>query len=225
MGLTYHVSPDTDAENPREWDRLGTMLFSHRRHTNLGDEKPWWWEQLDQHGYCPVPTYDPSYREWVEKEVFPQSWDEREELLRRFLKQDGEEIAVLLNVYMYEHSGRVLRASPFGDRWDSGQLGFFYATKSEIRAHYKVKNVTAALMRLVEGRMKADLETYNAWIEGDVWCYHIYDGNEFLESGCNYYGQDQCKQEAKKRLEEIRAERRNHQRSGEAQGGGAQAGP
>ena len=36
-GLMVRIAYDSDPEDPREWDNLGTMICWHNRH-NLGDE-------------------------------------------------------------------------------------------------------------------------------------------------------------------------------------------
>ena len=54
---------------------------------------------------------------------------------------------VILPVFVFEHSGTSISVFEFGDRWDSGQAGWIYTTKENVKetlinwgAMYKDKN-------------------------------------------------------------------------------------
>lgn len=55
------------------------------------------------------------------------------EEIREKIEAGTGEILAILPVWLYDHSGTVLKASkasPFSDRWDSGQVGWAYVTRS-----------------------------------------------------------------------------------------------
>ena len=55
------------------------------------------------------------------------SWDEMKDHLVM-----EKEAKVILPIYMYDHSGLTIRTHPFSDNWDSGQIGFIYASRGDI---------------------------------------------------------------------------------------------
>ena len=92
--------------NPREWDNLGTMVCGHRRY-DLGDEQA-----------QNIGLYS-SWEEWLENEVL--------------IPNGGEENVVYLPLYLYDHSGITMNTTGFSCPWDSGQVGWIYATKDRFR--------------------------------------------------------------------------------------------
>jgi hypothetical protein len=105
---------EEDAFNPREDDNLGTMICSHKRY-NLGDEKQSKEFDFDEHN----------------------NWDEVEKALIKEHKT-----AIILPLYLYDHSGITMKTTPFSCRWDSGQVGFVYISKDKVRKEYNVKRIT-----------------------------------------------------------------------------------
>ena len=161
---------DETPESPRDWDNLGTMICFHGRY-NLGDK----------HGY--------------NKNDY-SSWDELEKAI---LVENGRD-AIILPVYMYDHSGVSLSTTPFSCRWDSGQVGFIVVDRDTVRKEYGVKRITAEKKALVEYYLKGEVETYSQYLNGDVYGYEVYsideDGNEEFEDSCyGYYGMEYVEKE------------------------------
>jgi hypothetical protein len=80
-------------------------------------------------------------------------------------------------VYMYEHSGCAFSLSSFSDRWDSGKIGF-------IVSDLEFDDSEAAANR--------ELATWQAYIEGDTFCFDILIDEEPVEDRfCSgFYGYD-----------------------------------
>lgn len=105
--------------------------------------------------------------------------------------------AVFLPVYMYDHSGLRFSVHDFNDRWDSGRVGYIYATAEQIRQEYGVKNITAKVRTNVLKVLTGEVETYDQWHAGDVYGFTITDVNgDTLDSCWGFYGYDYCKAEA-----------------------------
>lgn len=64
--------------------------------------------------------------------------------------------ALILPVYMMDHSGLAFKHEPFGCRWDSGQLGFHVLRKAAYRK-YRLKSEQEAKQLL-----DAELQLYNS---------------------------------------------------------------
>ena len=83
-------------------------------------------------------------------------------------------------VYLYDHSGYALSTSPFGDRWDSGRLGFIYVSRAAIRQEFRAKRISAKLEERIVTRLEAELDLVENWLNGEIYRYHIPD----LDQGC-----------------------------------------
>lgn len=45
---------------------------------------------------------------------------------------------VCIPLYLYEHGSMTMRTYPFGDPWDSGQVGYIYVTDERLEKEYSV---------------------------------------------------------------------------------------
>lgn len=118
---------DSEGGHSREWDNFGTMVTSHKRYL-LGDvQKSDGIEAL----------------EWAISEcgrTFPGSYNERcwesdfEQLA--YLEDVLEEVAVVLPLYLYDHSGLMMNTTGFSCSWDSGQVGYIFVSKDDVRQEF-----------------------------------------------------------------------------------------
>lgn len=73
---------------------------------------------------------------------------------------------VFLPVYIYQHGHATISVKPFGDRWDSGQVGWIFAKEDRLKdLGYTRKGAEKELTREVE-----ELDTY---IRGDYYYVRI----------------------------------------------------
>lgn len=123
---------DTHAENPRDWDNLGTFWGFHGRYASPD----------------PVP-----------EGVGPMD-----------LPKD----VVYLPVWLYDHSGVSFAAAdsnPFHCPWDSGQFGWIFVTKADLRKEFGWKRISVKREAEVKKMLAAEVETYSQWANGDVYGY------------------------------------------------------
>jgi len=127
---------DENPENPRDWEDLGRMLCLHKRY-NLGDR-----HNLDTD----------NFRDWSD--------------IEKYLREDLN-AAVVLPLYLYDHGGISISTSrvyPYNDEWDSGQVGFIYATKEKLKARKLTKKKAVKIL-------KEEVKTYNQYLKGLVYGY------------------------------------------------------
>jgi hypothetical protein len=107
------------------------------------------------------------------------------------------DVAIVLPLYLYDHSGITMSCSSFSCPWDSGQVGYIYITKAKIRDKYSVKRISKKLLERVRGYLVNEVETYDMFLTGQVYGYSIEDseGNN-VDSCWGFYGLDHCKEEA-----------------------------
>ena len=161
---TIKIRQDNDAESPRDWDNMGTMIAFHGRY-NLGDK-----------GH--------SFR----SEDF-NGWDEmKAAILKAF---PGGEI---LPLYLYDHSGITIKTTPFDCRWDSGQVGFIVANKVQIRNAMGVVHVTDKVRERARDLLRSEVEVYDQYLRGDVYYFSIVDDDgEVIDSCGGFFGDDPFK--------------------------------
>jgi len=154
------IEQDDDVTSPREWNNLGTFVLCHRRY-NFGDKNY----------HYGVSNIDELYlSENINREV-------------------AKNQIVLLPVYLYEHSGLALSTKDFGDRFDSGQCGFIYATYEKIRKNFQYKRVTKKLLSLVKECLEQEIKTMDNFLQGNVWWYCIETSEgEHIDSCGGFFG-------------------------------------
>lgn len=181
-GRYLRIWVDEDALNPRkEFDNLGTIVYWSRRY-KLGDERF---------------NYEGSPDEWR--------------------KEKEGEGAIVLPVYAYDHGNVVLNTTGFSCPWDSGQCGFIYADLDSIKNCFGIQHgldkgdsfvitpentptLPKEVIDKVKAALVAEIETYNQFINGDVYgfqagviktCPQCGESKEEETDACwGFYGQD-----------------------------------
>lgn len=161
------ISHDDLAMNPRtEMDNLGTFFMFHSSYS-FGDENT----VINKNHYG--------------------DWGELEQGIRKKF-----DVAVLLPVYLLDHSGLTISTTPFECRFDSMQIGYIFATKDKIRECFLIKNVTKKIKELAENNLIGEIDTFNSYLNGETYCYDIYEGENHLDACGGYYDEETCMEEA-----------------------------
>lgn len=165
-GFTLEILYDCDLESPRtECDNLGKMVCFHNRHC-LGDK-----HNIDHRDY--------------------NGWDEMEKAICR-----KEDVAVILPLFLYDHSGLRISTTSFNGRaqhasWDSGKVGFIYATKDAVRDYYGIKRITEKFTEKIVSRLINEVDTYDTYLSGDIYYFSVKDEDgEIVQSCGGFYGND-----------------------------------
>jgi hypothetical protein len=111
------------------------------------------------------------------------------EMKQAIIKEENP--AVILPLYMYDHSGISISTSPFSCRWDSGQIGFILVSKKKALEEFGGKIVTAKLKERLEKILEGEVETYTQYVEGEVYGFQIVDEDDDIIDSCyGFYGSD-----------------------------------
>jgi hypothetical protein len=101
-----------------------------------------------------------------------------------FSMEDVEEIVndtennISLPLYLMDHSGLSMSTGDYGDKFDSGQVGYITAPKGTHGLDDE---------KLIEA-LKAEVEVYSKFLSGSCYCYTIEDTTgEFVDSCGGYY--------------------------------------
>jgi hypothetical protein len=106
-------------------------------------------------------------------------WDELEKYL---VEEKGA--THILPIYMYDHSGIALRTTMFTCPWDSGQVGFIYASleKSSVNDNE------------VSCQLVFEVEIYGKYINGEVLGYLVKNENdEIIDSCFGFFSEDETR--------------------------------
>ena len=133
-----------DCQSPRIlYDNLGVFLRFHKHRGIIGDE------------VFPVDEYYLDYNDF-------NGWDEMEAYIWKYFDP-----AIVLNVYMFSHSGETFNTTGFACPWDSGQVGFIFAPKKAVRNWYDIKRVTKKRSKIVRKALIGEIEEYDRWVRGE----------------------------------------------------------
>lgn len=97
---------------------------------------------------------------------------------------------IVLPVSVYDHSGVSIYIGSPCDRWDSGQIGWYIVSKEKIRSEYNVKRISQKLRERVISYLENEVETYNKWVNNEVYSFTLYHNGEEEDSCGGFYNID-----------------------------------
>ena len=153
-GYTISIHTDEDPENPRTEWDNFGKMMCFHTKYNLGDKHDLYRDQFS-------------------------SWGE----LEKYLIKEKKAV-VLIPLYLYDHSGTTMNTSPFSCQWDSGQVGFIYATREDIQKEYNVTNITQKIHKKVTDLLTGEVKTYDQYLTSEVYGYEITDNEEESIDSC-----------------------------------------
>lgn len=122
----------------------------------------------------------------------PAEYSGWEEMERAIIKDN--DVAVILPLYLYDHSGITMSTRPFSCPWDSGQVGFIYISKAKLREEYSRQRVTEKLKKRAKRVLENEVEVYDQYLRGDIYGFRITNikTDEDVDSCWGYYGTEEC---------------------------------
>lgn len=166
-GHVIKIYHDPDPESPREWSNLGTLICWHRRY-RLGDS-----HRFDS------PKAFLRDRAGV---------SDQSDLSMDQLRERADRKAVLLPVFLYDHSGLAMNTIGFHCPWDSGQVGYVYVTLDAVREEFGVKRVTKAMREKAAEILCGEIVSYDAYLGGRVYGYVIEQDGEEVDACWGFVG-------------------------------------
>jgi len=175
--MEYRIEQDEYPESPREWDNLTTLICFHNRY-DLGDD----------HDY--------------NSEDY-QSWEELEQAI-----VENENPLHISPLFLYDHSGLYLKIGDWHNsglaqghaHFDSGQVGFVIVTQESV-------DKLGTPLEFVPGQAKGEVETYAAYLSGNVYGFVITEEcseceqEKIIDSCYGFYDYNECEKEAKRQIE------------------------
>lgn len=157
-GFDIWLEPDEDAESPREYDNLGTMVCFHRRY-NLGDK-----HSLSANMFV--------------------GWDEVE----GYLRNEKHAVLVLPLYLYDHSGLRIKVGSfdgllPQGHaEFDSGMVGFIYVSREKLLAEYGGSRVSKKKLADAEKVLRSEVAVYDTYLRGGFVGYVVEKDGEHIDS-------------------------------------------
>lgn len=140
--VRFSIFQDVDSINPLEDFDHEERMVCFHRRYNLGDK----------HDYR-----QDDYSSWAE--------------LKSAILRDNKG-AVILPLYLYDHSGITMKTTPFGDPWDSGQVGFIYLTKEGMKKYYG-ESMPRYWRKRANEILVGAVKTYDDYLTGNVYGFKV----------------------------------------------------
>lgn len=147
-----------------------------------------------------IGSYDDYFKKWYHEDFFEGSLEENKSTVKDCLIETMSNAELLtiagqkniiLPLNLYDHSGLSMSANSFIGRaqhaeWDSGQVGWIYATADRIRAEFG--NCSAESVEKAKALLKAEVETYDYYLSGQCYGFRLYENGEETDSCWGFLG-------------------------------------
>lgn len=193
-GFTIEVHSDSDAQSPREdceaWG--GTMVCWHNRY-NLGDEQrtdgP---RDFMRDLACEVDSATEQRIDYWESDGYDLRGEAHSDsMIEKAIETAINKHVVILPLYLYDHSGITMSTGAFSCPWDSGQVGYIYMTRDQIKRDHGWMMLTKGRVNKIEGYLKGEVRVYDHFLTGNVYGYQVVDlDGDHLDSCWGYFGDD-----------------------------------
>ena len=171
----YH---DEDTESPRDWSTFASMICWHRRYT-LGDD----------HSFHEPRDFLCDLAECSgETEL---SYDRLMGLAARR--------AVILPLFLYDHSGLAMNTVGFHCPWDSGQVGYIYVRLEDVRKEFGLTRISSKARLRAEDLLRSEVATFNDYLGGRIYGFTVEKDGEEIDACWGFLGgyEDYCLIEAR----------------------------
>ena len=118
--------------------------------------------------------------------------------------ETAEHIPLVLPLYLYDHSGITISTGPFSCPWDSGQVGYIYAAKEDIKKEYGCLRITKKVLARAAKALECEVADYDRYLRGDHVRTDIEDSEGESVGGCgNWDDEDYAIAAAKDEVNDI----------------------
>jgi flagellar basal body-associated protein FliL len=99
-------------------------------------------------------------------------------------------------VYLYDHSGLTMNTKGFNCPWDSGQVGWIYASHEQVKAEYGA--VTPENLKKAESILESEVKLYDYYLTNQCYGFQLFEGDVETDSCWGFYGEIRDVQDAVK---------------------------
>lgn len=159
---------DLYPEDPRKMgEMMCEMVCSSHSRYSLGDRQ----ETADDCTALHLKVFSP----YIDADAFEKldRLDYAGNLTPERVLEEAEKTVFFLPLFLYDHSGITMSTSSFGDRWDSGQVGYIILSKEKFKKEFGVKRLTKKQVEKAYACMKVEVKEYDEYITGQAYGFTI----------------------------------------------------
>jgi len=139
-----------------------------------------------------LESYDDHFNKWYSEGTFETSDFQMDDMLldaalpnlknSELLNLIGD-YNVILPLYLYDHGGITMNTGGFSCPWDSGQVGWIYASYEDVRSEYGSLDLDRA-----ESLLKSEVESYDHYLTGQCYGFKLYENDNEIDSCWGFLG-------------------------------------
>jgi len=152
------IQYDSCPESPREWSNLGYFVTKNTKYSS------------------PDGKDNAFYDAMVETQDNATDGENHIELIKKYLKEQGENVLAIYPITRYEH-GNVSYRLGTQQGFDYSNCGFYIVTKQSA-------DEIGTKKKDFEKVIADELERYNSYANGEVYGFTLYDDNGEHENSC-----------------------------------------
>jgi hypothetical protein len=140
------------------------------------------------------------YKDWRSDYIFDNSFESSkqeifeglvESLSNKDLYTLASEKNIILPLNLYDHGGISISVTSFLGRaqhaeWDSGQVGWIFATPQEIQKEYGA--LAKESYEKAEDLLRSEVESYNYYLTGQCYGFRLYENGEETDNCWGFLG-------------------------------------
>ena len=169
--VRIHIKQEDNPESPRGWSNAWKWYSNHRRY-----------------------AFDKENGKYLSiDDIFDGETEEGESINDAILRQNPEFLDVR-PIYLADHSSISISLGSFNDPWDSGVGAYAVITREQAEADAPdLKGDDDKLIEAAYGWLEGEVESYQNYLDGDVYGYVVEDGSGDQTDSCwGYYSIDDC---------------------------------
>ena len=147
-----------------------------------------------------ITSYDSYFKKWFSEGFFAGALEKnKQEIFDTLVDTMGNkdlytlasEKNIILPLNLYDHGGISMSVSSFLGRaqhaeWDSGQVGWIFATPQEIQKEYGT--LAKESYEKAEDLLRSEVETYDYYLTGQCYGFRLYENGEETDNCWGFLG-------------------------------------
>ena len=186
---------DTNPQNPRaEQDNFGKMVCFHRRY-NIGDEHKFndpdeFLVDLLEEILGDTDAAEDKFAELsseVDDTLYKSLYGQYRKAIHEKILQFLSSSYVIEPIFMYDHSGITINTKGFACPWDSGQVGWIFASHDTIKNEFgQINDETIESAKVL---LKSEVKEYDYYLTNQCYGFRLYKSNEEIASCWGFAGE------------------------------------
>ena len=186
---------DTNPQNPRtEQDNFGKMICFHRRY-NIGDEHRYdepdeFLLELFEEKLGDTDAAEDKFAELsaeVDDSLYKSHYGQYRKAIHENVLDFLSSSYVIEPIFMYDHSGITVNTNGFSCPWDSGQVGWIFASHDTIKKEFG--QINDETIEKVRALLKSEVKEYDYYLTNQCYGFRLYKSNEEIASCWGFAGE------------------------------------